>query len=83
MEESSCSSILVNNHLLLATTQSLHFWESLTGGSTVSNNCSPGFLLYYVVVDFLSQVIFVLHLFLSMVMYANKVETKEKENYLR
>ena len=33
----------------------------------------------YVVVNFLSQVIFVFLLFLSMVMYANEVETKEKE----
>ena len=32
----------------------------------------------YVVVDFLSQVIFVLLLFCGMVMYANEVETKEK-----
>ena len=31
-----------------------------------------------VVVNFLSQVIFVFLLFLSMVMYANEVETKEK-----
>ena len=31
-----------------------------------------------VVVNFLSQEIFVFHLFLSMVMYANEVETKEK-----
>ena len=32
-----------------------------------------------VVVNFLSQVIFVFLLFLGMVMYANEVETKEKE----
>ena len=32
----------------------------------------------YVVVIFLSQVIFVFLLFLSMVMYANEVQTKEK-----
>ena len=32
----------------------------------------------YVVVNFLSQVIFVFLLFLGMVMYANEVETKEK-----
>ena len=32
----------------------------------------------YVVVNFLSQVIFVSLLFLGMVMYANEVETKEK-----
>ena len=32
----------------------------------------------YVVVNFLSQVIFVLLLFLGMIMYANEVETKEK-----
>ena len=43
-----------------------------------------GFLLQtaynvYAVVNFLSQVIFVFLSFLSMVMYANKVEIKEKE----
>ena len=32
----------------------------------------------YVVVNFLSQVIFVFLLFWDMIMYANKVETKEK-----
>ena len=32
----------------------------------------------YVVVNFLSQVIFVFLLFWGMVMYANEVETKEK-----
>ena len=32
----------------------------------------------YVVVNFLSQVIFVFLLFLGMIMYANEVETKEK-----
>ena len=32
----------------------------------------------YVVVIYLSQVIFVFLLFLSMVMYANEVQTKEK-----
>ena len=34
--------------------------------------------LVYVVVNFLSQVLFVFLLFLGMVMYANVVETKEK-----
>ena len=33
----------------------------------------------YVVVNFLSQVIFIFLLFLGMVIYANEVETKEKE----
>ena len=33
-----------------------------------------------VIIKFLSQVIFVM--FLGMEMYANEVETKEKENYL-
>ena len=38
------------------------------------------FLSYvYVVVNFLSQVIFVFLLFLGMVMYVNEVETKEKQ----
>ena len=35
--------------------------------------------LVYVVVNFLSQVIFVSLLFLGVVMYANEVETKEKQ----
>ena len=34
----------------------------------------------YVVVNFLSEVIFLFLLFLGMVMYANGVETKEKSN---
>ena len=37
------------------------------------------YICAYVVVDFLSQVIFLFLLFLRMVMYANKVERKEKE----
>ena len=37
----------------------------------------------YVVVIFLSQVIFVYLLFLGMVIYANEVETKRSKNYLR
>ena len=35
-------------------------------------------MVAYVVVNFLSQIILVFLLFLGMVMYANKVETKEK-----
>ena len=35
-------------------------------------------LYVYVVVNFLSQVIFIFLLFLGMVIYANEVETKEK-----
>ena len=38
--------------------------------------------VYFVVVTFLFQVISVFLLFLYMVMYANEVKTKEKENYL-
>ena len=34
-EEAPCGSILVNDHLPEATTQSLHFGWSLTEGSTV------------------------------------------------
>ena len=34
--------------------------------------------IVYVVVNFLSQVIFIFLLFLGMVIYANEVETKEK-----
>ena len=40
-------------------------------------------LTVYVVVNFLSQVIFVFLLFLGMVLYANEVETKKSKNYLR
>ena len=36
-------------------------------------------LYMYVVVNFLSEVIFLFLLFLGMVMYANEAETKEKE----
>ena len=39
--------------------------------------CGIVFIIY-VVVNFLSQVIFVFLLFLGMIMYANEVETKEK-----
>ena len=41
---------------------------------SVQSNCSV-----YVVVNFLFQVIFVFLLFLGMVIYANEVETKEKD----
>ena len=37
------------------------------------------YFIIYVVVNFLFQVIFLFLLFLSMVIYANEVETKEKE----
>ena len=36
-------------------------------------------LKIYVVVNFLSQVIFIFPLFLGMVIYANEFETKEKQ----
>ena len=39
---------------------------------------SHRYLYIYVVVNFLFQVIFIFLLFLGMVIYANKVETKEK-----
>ena len=42
-----------------------------------SDNLSQNSCIY-VVVNFLSQVIFVFLLFLGMVMYANEIETKEK-----
>ena len=43
-----------------------------------------GDLHVYVLVNFLSQVIFVFLLFLGMVMYANEVETKEiKRKFIR
>ena len=41
--ETPFGSILVNDHLPLATTQSLHFGWSLTGGSTVSSMWSTRF----------------------------------------
>ena len=37
----------------------------------------------YVVVNFLSPVIFVFLLFFGTVMYANEVKTKKKKNFLR
>ena len=40
-------------------------------------------LKVYVVVNFLSQVIFVFLLFLGMVMYANELKQKKSKNYLR
>ena len=43
-----------------------------------SNHIGSGCV--YVVVDFLSQVIFVFLLFLGMIMCAHEVETKEKIN---
>ena len=45
----------------------------------VSSFFTLGLSLMYVVVNFLSRVIFVFILFLGMVRYANEVETKEKE----
>ena len=42
------------------------------------NVCDLIQLVAYVVVNFLFQVIFIFLLFLGMVIYANKVETKEK-----
>ena len=44
----------------------------------VSSFFTLGLSLMYVVVNFLSRVIFVFILFLGMVRYANEVETKEK-----
>ena len=53
---------LITKHYLL------FFWSN----NDLSTRC------VYVVVNFLSQVIFVFLLFLGMVMYANEIETKEK-----
>ena len=44
----------------------------------INSPCEQELYNVSVVVNFLSQVIFVFLLFLGMVMYANKVETKEK-----
>ena len=41
--------------------------------------CVTEFCHVYVVVNFLFKVIFVFLLFLGMVIYANEVETKEKQ----
>ena len=43
--------------------------------------CSPHLhrVQVYVVVNFLSQLIFIFPLFLGMVMYANEFKTKEKQ----
>ena len=72
--------------LVLETSSSLHqrslkllvsglafFFKFETIFSKLFFNC-----YIYVVVDFLSQVIFVFLLFLGIIMYANEVETKEK-----
>ena len=45
---------------------------------TLKQQCVAPVMHVYVVVNFLSQVIFVFLLFLGMVMYANEIETKEK-----
>ena len=50
--------------------------QPLTLLYTISDRKGTPFV--YVVVNFLSQVIFVSLLFLGMLMYANEVETKEK-----
>ena len=44
-----------------------------------TNGCHDPKTSVYVVVNFLSQVIFVFLLFLGVIMYANEVETKEKK----
>ena len=44
-----------------------------------SFNCSKTRKYVYVVVNFLSQVIFIFLLFLGMVIYANEFETMEKQ----
>ena len=46
--------------------------------SYIFKSCTP-YRNVYVVVNFLSQVIFIFLLFLGMLMYANGVSTKEKE----
>ena len=51
---------------------------SFPGHRTATANSRIPHDSVYVVVIFLSQVIFVFLLFLSMVMYANEVQTKEK-----
>ena len=45
-------------------------------GGVIDSQNLPGM---YVVVNYLSQVIFVFHSFLGMVMYANEVETKRNK----
>ena len=50
----------------------------LWGTARFQNLTLLGLYNIYVVVNFLSQVIFVFLLFLGMVMYANEIETKEK-----
>ena len=45
---------------------------------TETRNATKNLADIYVVVNFLSQVIFLFLLFLGVVLYANEVETKEK-----
>ena len=65
-------------------------WPSPSPINILTVQCFKHFMIFlflkktvtfivYVVVNFLSQVIFVFLLFLGMVMCANEVETKEKE----
>ena len=58
------------------------FWSTRTQHTILYRRCTEQFKLHFtdihVVVNFLSQVIFVFLLFLGMVIYANEVETKEK-----
>ena len=72
--KTNCSSVsyIVNTGIKIIT----NVLNSLT--VRVSSFFTLGLSLMYVVVNFLSQVIFVFLLFLRMVMYANEVETKEK-----
>ena len=70
----NCSSVsyIVNTGIKIITNVS----NSLT--VRLSSFFTLGLSLMYVVVNFLSRVIFVFILFLGMVRYANEVETKEK-----
>ena len=77
--KTNCSSLsyIVNTGIKIIT----NVLNSLT--VHVSSFFTLGLSLMFVVLNFLSQVIFIFLLFLGMIMYANEVETKENKNYRR
>ena len=63
----------------LTRTQVLRLKNKNTSKKFSLINCLTGIKIVTVVVNFLSQVIFIFPLFLGMVIYANEFETKEKQ----
>ena len=73
MEVQENAGIIYTCDACVITTWRLGLWAPL-----VARNWFLTLFIVNVVVNFLSQVIFVFLLFLGMVMYVNEVETKEK-----